>query len=182
MCQVNKSDFTWYFLLWLLWGFLKVSIWLELSGFHWSWALLLRAHTIEAFFLSVNKHTHSSKCQKCTPSDDLNCLADLALCSRDLWWHLDLASFCTETLRGVKAEMGGQRPLVGQGDGPWNSLAHHMQAKINELAVDLQLVGGKIQKTRISISISREELPFPIYSWWFWKHRGYQRVETVVLG
>lgn len=42
--------------------------------------------------------------------------------------------------------MGGQRPLVGQGDGPWNGLAHHMQAKVNELAVNLQLVWRSIKK------------------------------------
>lgn len=67
-------------------------------------------------------------------------MTDLNICRYVFWWHLDLATFNTEILWGVQAEMSGQRPLVGQGDGPWNSLAHHVQAKVNELALNLQLV------------------------------------------
>lgn len=157
MWCVNISNFTWYFLLWLLGGFLIVSFWLELFGNHGSRAIPVRAYTIAAFLLSVNTqirlalfindHAYfSSKCPK--PSDHPNCLADLDFCRGVLWWHLDLASFCTETLRGVQAEMGGQCPLVGQGDGPWNSLAHHVQAEVNELAVNLQLVWRSNSKNK----------------------------------
>lgn len=158
MWYVSISNFTWYFLLWLLRGFLIVSFWLELFGNHGSRAILVRAYAIAAFLLSVsntqirlalfiNDHAYFiSKCQK--PSVHPNCLADLDFCRGVLWWHLDLASFCNETLRGVQAEMGGQRPLVGQGDGPWNSLAHHVQAEVNELAVNPQLVWRSNSKNK----------------------------------
>lgn len=76
------------------------------------------------------------KCQQ--PPDHSNWMTDLEFCREVLWWHLDVATF--RTLGGVQTEMGGQRALVGQGDGPWNSLAHHVQAKVNELALNFQLV------------------------------------------
>lgn len=40
------------------------------------------------------------------------------------------------------------------------------------------LFGGQIQKTRISISISREELLAPVHSWWF-KHTEANRVRLL---
>jgi len=66
-------------------------------------------------------------------------MSDPACAGRDLGWHLDMASFWTQTGWGVQAEEGGQCSLVGQGDGPWNSLAHNVRTEVNELAVNLCL-------------------------------------------
>lgn len=67
---------------------------------------------------------------------------NLTCFGRDLGWHLDTTSFWTWQCGGVKAEKRGQCTLVGQGDSPWNSLAHDMQTEVDELAVNLQLVRG----------------------------------------
>lgn len=48
-------------------------------------------------------------------------------------------------------ELCSQGPSVGQGDGPWNCLAHHMDTKVNEAAIDSQLWGENKAKNKRSL-------------------------------
>ena len=43
------------------------------------------------------------------------------------------------TQGGVQGKMGAQSPPVDQGQGPGNSLAHHVGAEVHEVTVYLQL-------------------------------------------
>lgn len=68
-------------------------------------------------FVVVMKFTSSDHHRNRTSSDP-DQQSDLVCVGRNLRWHLDMASFWTETCGGVQAEEGAQRALVGQGDRP----------------------------------------------------------------
>lgn len=69
--------------------------------------------------------------------------ADLPNTGSDLGCQLGLTFFCKGGRGRIQAENSGQCALVGQSESPRCGLAHHMCTKVNELAVNFQLVGEK---------------------------------------
>lgn len=116
--------------------------------------------------------------------------SDLAGVGRDVGCRLDAAGFWTETQGGVQAEEGGKGPLVGQGDDPWNSLAHHVRTEVKELAVDLQLqraCNDHQQKAAAKQSYSvgssvRQRWKMIIIHILFINHHGYSNLKLHLIG
>lgn len=72
-----------------------------------------------------------------------NMRGDLPNPGSDLGCQLGLRFFCKGGRARIQAEKSGQCALVSQSESPWCSLAHHVCTKVNELAVNFQLVGEK---------------------------------------
>lgn len=72
--------------------------------------------------------------------------ADLSNTASDLGCWPGLTSFCRGGRGRIQVEKSGQCALVSQSESPRCGLAHHMCTKVNEVAVNFQLVGENLKK------------------------------------